>query len=1122
MESASEEKLRGIRSNPKIEIAKDSSEELFKTMLVSIKSESNREEFVSREEVVSQNSLMSIQSPSAPEQENIRRSLSVVSTHATQSEIFSALAHSNPIKQSRSYNPQLSIPLSASLSALDCPAHLKPLQNFGSTDSSIAGDISNRSSIETPLHDEPVPLRLTEFGREEMMASKNISLGWSDVEEIRRELNERTRERDRLQNELKYKDEKVSSLRRQMEDIDEKNMTDNEQVKQLKGQVRKLERECEVGRQEKNSAEEGQQWLQSQLDQMMKERIKLQQELAASRGMVLTKGAELETAKAELSKVRTECSNLRTQSLKERAQIVTTLEGVEEEVLEKDSRLEELNSQMFSFSEEKDQLCQQVNELREILAEQQIEKEDLESQLQQHQDLLAETRQNLEGVERKKQELKRELSQVNAQFETKDVELSEIYKARDGLQVQKAAADRLLVNKDNILGGLGQEKHLLDRQLEANRQEISQLNTQLVAINGELVECKKRAYEAELEEETKMRAMQRAIQERDFAEDELRGVKQDVNALLGEKASNEKKLQKELEAKEKKFRNLQYAMKDVAEKMTDMEERLKDKSEREELLIAELDAAKRESKQANIQLNKLQGDMGPLKTELGGVYEEAMRAKQSRGEEVRALQEERGKLVLQLNQAQLEYGRNLAGFKQEMRQAETNREGEVHQLTADQQQLREKLFRTEETLARAASLNAQLEQEVRNKMGRADLEKARSLEKLEKRYTLLQQQNEDLKATFENNKREMETMQVNLSNSQGEKSQILRALDQAKRESNRKTEEIEQVFSQRSYESETLKSQLNTMQAGYAQLTEHAHALERALAEKEATLTRLSGQAELVLSHKQVEDEEMQQRMLEMTTRVRQSEKERDSAFYETGLLRERVKRIEADLRASFNDQTSLQNRKDSQELKITNLEEKYNAAVESKKEIESRYKHIENERSRFQSHVGQLENQNSKRNEQANFLQDRLNMAQSQITDMEAHSRKLEEMLSSSEKRHQSELQSLRGMYSTLQDTSQPRIDYQLSRGSSTSLRSAGAGTSKNVAALQNCLISLKEDMGKLQSQMYKQAENVNTSYTLSRKFENNMSDGASKIQPKTSTPKSMSQDERDTRNYNSFTDYN
>ena len=1124
MESVRKDRIVQVRSDQGLELRRESSEEMFKTLLVSIYNESNspqRGKADRREEFYSQ---VCIPSPAVSGEENLRRSMSVVSTHATESEILAALADSNPIKQSRSYTPLQSD------SRLYCPMHLKPVRSMETPGSSLAGDISNSSNSHTPHSQSDTdlrstPTRLAEFSRDQI-PTKSQSMVWSGDDVYRKELNDRSRERDRLQNELRSREERIRTLKRQMEDSEERNNKDSEQLRQLKERVRRLERDCEVGRKEKDSVEEGQHWLQSQLDQMMKERIRLQQELATSRGLVLAKGAELESTKAELTKASSECSDMRTQGLKERAQIVATLEGVEEEVLLKDSRLEELDTQACQASEERDNLFYEVTELRQNLTEQESTRGELENQLRFQHEQLTDTKQRLEESERKKQEMKREISQMNLNVETKQNQISNIQKVHDGLQVQKTAAERLLVDKENMLGGLSQEKQLLEQQLQECRQHISNLNAQIGAIQGELVERKRKITEFELEEEARERAMQRAIQERDFAQVELRDVKEEFNDLLRDKESNEKNLQKELEGKEKKVNSVEYAMRDVADKMKEMEVRLDEKSKREESLVADLDITKRGNQQGKIQINQLQAELGQLQIELANAQEDARRAKESRGEGMQFLQEERGKLVSQLNQAGMEYERNLESLKQEVRQGERERESIVQQLTADQQQNKEKLHRLEEALRRAVEQNVQLDKEVRDKTSRAGIEKARSVEKLEKRNELLQQQNNDLKMRYEEGKKELEVIKSGLNLEHGQKSLLLRELDQVKRESNKKTEEIEILLSKKGNESQTLNSQLNAMQQDLIQVTEHAQMLERALAEKEDMLARLSTQAEMVLSQKQAEDNEMQEMLTELTSRARQYERERDSVYHEANLMKERVKRVQADLRASYNDQTSLQDRKDSQELKISTLEGKIRVSEQNHIEVEASYEEAERERTRLQGQVTQFEGQLSMRVEQANFLQDRFNMAQSQTAELEAHSQKLEEMLSSSEKRHQSEIQSLRSMYSTLQETVQPKHDYQPPRGSATSLRPTGP--SKNVAALQSCLVSLKEDMGKLQSQMYRQVENVNTSYALSKKFDNHMTNvnvpntATPQNQPITSTPRPLkSLEPKGVTTYNNFTDY-
>ena len=1102
------------------EIERESSEELFKTLLVSIYNESKppqKENPNRNEEFYTQ---VCIPSPSLLTEENVRRSMSVVSTHATGSEIITALGHSTPIKQSRSYTPQSRVPL---IGSLDLPLHLKPLRNIDTPDSMIGG-ISNFSDSHTPRSHSDIyittPTRLAEF--DDILTSvRSTDMAWNEDDMYRKELNDRSRERDRLQNELKSKDDKIRYLKRQMEDGEERSNSDSEQLRQLKEKVRRLERDCEVGKKEKDGVEEGQQWLQSQLDQMMKERMKLQQELATSRGLVLSKGSELENTKAELNKVSRDCSDLRAQSLKERAQIVTTLEGVEEEVLSKDSRLEELDDQVCQIGEERDRLLYEVNQLNHDVMEYETSQDDSENQLRFQQQQLTEASERLEESEKKRQELKREISQMNMQVETNQNQMSKIQKVHDGLQVQKTAAERLLVDKDNVLGGLSQEKQLLEQQLCECREQISHLNSQIAGIQGELAEKKRRVTELEMEEESRVRAIQRAIQERDFAQAELQDVKQEFNDLLKQKDNNEKKLQKELETKEKKVRNVQYAMRDVGEKMKNMENQLNDKLEREQSLVTELDKTKRENQLGKLQVNQLKAELNQNQLELANTQEQSRQAKEARGEGVQFLQEERAKLLLQVNQARMEYDRNLSVVKQELRQSERDKEVVIQQLTADQQKIREKQIRSEEALRRALEHNEQLEQEVKERSTRAGIEKARSLEKLEKRYEIMQQQNNEMRKQQDETKRESDAIHSQLDSEYGQRNLLLRELEQAKRDCNDKTREVEQLLSQKGNEVNAMKSQLNATQQGYAQLTEHAHLLERALTEKEGMLTRLSAQAELVLSQKQAEDNETQEMLNELTSRARQYEKERDVAFHEATLMKERVKRVEADLRASHNNQTSLQDRKDSQELRVANLEGKYRASEQNLNALESRYGQAETEKTRLQAQVKQFEGQLNMRAEQASFLQERLNMAQTQTAELEAHALKLEEMLSSSEKRHQSEIQSLRGMYSTLQETTQPTHEHVLPKGSSTTLRSTGP--SKNVAALQNCLVSLKEDMGKLQSQMYQQVENVNTSFTMSKKFDNHVSHlnvpNSTETYPKTSTPKLLRN--LHSSNYSTHTDY-
>ena len=863
---------------------------------------------------------------------------------------------------------------------------------------------------------------VSEEVKEELMTTKSeLEREKETVASLKSEVAKEKQNTRKLQNSLEWAKQSLDEQQSSASQLQEK-------VKDLQSTVDQKSSELEEAGAKISSLEASygalqgtKDWLHGQLENVLEEKKKLQDEWRDSKANAIAQSMKAEQLLKDNSMLQQQVAQLQQGILHDKAKLVNELEAIEADVLSREDSYSHLvaeKSQLEDIVRRKEDTLEKLNS---DLAKAHVEKEELEQKMEDSEmqnDVLSHT---VEDLERQREVLAKKLSLAGQEIDVKSSDVKEMEKARASLQERLKQLDAALISKDGTCHGLTDANEFLKNELEAVKKDRDQLEEELDKTKEEMASLKadlKSAKDTSRGKETEVKSLAQ-LQEASSAESQaLKDRLAEKEWKLEEKTSELESLEAQSGELLGQFKALQGRFQSIAADTGSFQESVEEKdrviahfASEKDKAEQELSALKEESEQLKNRLNQLEHDNARLEGEV--------EASSSGGlEEFQKAIKDKSQLQAELNSLKL--GQQHESIRA---QAKANRlESDIITLKkasdSAQEELEMALQRKEEQLGKIEEEKVKVESALRewkNKFEHARKDKERlqssieshkpvngTVEALTARCEQLTQQNQ---ALGEKLKQEA-TQRAEIERASG---MVATKLKQNAREEEKK---LQRQIRDLSLDVERLRGRLNGMNTTQAAMREHAASLEAALAKKESSLVKISAQVQNVLEDKEFEDQESASKIALLEKKSEDVMREREA--WKTKAQNEKKKLEElgqqlcqkemelADIK-SLLDQTSQSGRS------IPHLEEKIAEIAIEKDGLLSRINDFKTELTIARTAMDMTKKDLTDRSSQVNILKKELDMAKSHRIQAEKEMKQLHDQLKGAEERHNLEVGKLR-----------------------------------------------------------------------------------------------------------------
>ena len=792
------------------------------------------------------------------------------------------------------------------------------LQRERENNRKVAAEVGDPSS-------RVVPASASLQNNEEILQQKEAN------RKIQNSLMREKQKSEKLEEELKEVREALHQTESSVGELEEK-IKHNQAELQRKSDESE-ERLCKLSTLEASygALEKNKQWLHDQLQEGLKAKLALQEELREAKASNIAQAIKTDQVLQENALLQQQVSDLQKGVLIDKEKLVSQLEEIEAGVLSREdlcSNLLSEKSQLENMVKLKDDM---VSKLNGDLGRAQVEKEELQEQMAQESEEKAKWSRKAGDLERESKSLSKKVKDLAHSLETKESECHELEKAKASLQEKLRQSEMECVSRDGIIQTQNEAKDMLQRELDL-------VNESKEGIVKELEDAKCEV--AKLETDVRA-ALDKCAEKDELLQNSMQasseGSKNEVmQALLAGK-------DREIKEKEAVVKSLEEQVGDLVKEFTTLQSDFHAQSgsvnesiTEKDRVIAHLSALKEQSEQ---DLYSLREDSDKLQ------------------EKVTQLQHEKARLLGQLEgSVQPEYYQKALQDKTEML-ASLNTEKLKYQ--QDQLKNQGKLNRLEKEL-----------RESQKALSVLQTDKKKAEDKLREDIEAVKKDNTHLLGKLKETEEKLHLAQVEMASSRGisdssrqsndyvlalrgkcdelrkENQALARSLEEEieqKREVERASglvaSQLKQNFEvekkilqeknrEQSFDLERLQGKLKGLQATQATLREHTSTLEASLAEKEATVVRLSGKMQRLEEESETDVQQLKARVASLDCQVNDKEKEvvecRMNVFEEkkkVEQLEQEMERLEAEL-ATKTGELSRLSAEDVSQLKeqVTNL----------------------------------------------------------------------------------------------------------------------------------------------------------------------------------------------------------
>ena len=836
--------------------------------------------------------------------------------------------------------------------------------------------------------------------------------------------NELAREKQnarKLQNNLEWTKQSLDEQQSSLAELQDK-------VKDLQATVDKKSSELEEADAKLSSLEASygalqgtKEWLHGQLENVLEEKKKLQEEWRESKANAVAQSMRAEQLLKENAAFKQQVADLQQGILQDKAKLVNELEAIEADVLSREDSYSHLvaeKAQLEDMVKRKEDVLEKLNS---DLARVHVEKEELEKNMEDSEMRNDVLMHKVEDLERRREALSKKLSVAEQELDARSCDLREMEKTKSSLQERLKQLDAALISKDGTCQGLTDANDILKHELETIKQDRDQLEGELDKTKEEMA-----ALEAELKQTTdsnigKETEVQSMAQLREASTAETQALKErlaEKERELEEKANELESLAAQSGELLGQFNALQDQFHSIAADTGSMQDSVAEKDRVIAHLASEKDKAEGELTSLKEEAEQLKDKVTQLEHDNARLEGEIEASSSGNLEKFQKAVQDKAQLQAELNSLKLGQQQKSIRAQAKVNRLESDLKAVRKDMDKAQKELQRALKQKEEEVGRLEEEKLQVESALRdwkNKFEHAQRQKERlqnsvetqkptssTLEALTVRCEQLAQQNQAL-----NEKLQLEASQ---------RAEIERAsgMVAAKLKQNAQEEEkkLQRQIRDLSLEMERLRGRLSGMNTTQSAMRDHAASLEAALAKRESLLVKLSAQAQKVLEEKELEDQSFASQMASLEKQIEDATKKSEAWKLKAQTEKKNADQLSQQLsqkEMELADTKALLEQTSKSGRSIPHLEEKIAELAIEKDDLLSQISGLKTQLTVARTAIDITKKDLTDRSSQVEILKKELDMTKAQKTLAESEAKQLLEQFAGAEDRHRLEVSKLR-----------------------------------------------------------------------------------------------------------------
>ena len=648
---------------------------------------------------------------------------------------------------------------------------------------------------------------------------------------------------------------KVRELGEQLKDSER----ELEEEKVSRGEVQHQLRSLQSGYQ---AVEESKGWMQAQLEETLEGKLKLQEELRASKAESIASTVKIDQLARENASFLQQITNLQRGVLKDKARLVSELESIEADVLSREDSYARLVAEKPQLEELAQQRAQEIERISAEVGRTRVERDELRERETER----ASREEGLVGqcqlLQTSKREAERRIQDVERELAAREEEVGKLRRGKNGLQERLREAEAALAGKDGALEGMKDSQQILKRELEMSRRVQGRVERELEDERRNVARLES-SLAASRDGSSGNEYLVKSLQE---SQQHLEAENRVLRERVAERETEVREKERELEAAQSRNKDTTTRLGDTERKL-DMDTKecdtLKRSLDEREGIVRRLT---QESEVTRLELENVKSDRDHLQSRMHTALQQKSRLEgqlseqSSLGGELEQLQvavKERSSLRKELETAKLAHQAELAQFTAKQGQMEAELRTARRETERTQSQLQKVVASSEETAAKLSQLKADMNRELDEAKREVEREK-RGREEAERGATGLRIELEEARKQCDWLEKEVGEMRGKLAHESTQKGEVERASGMValrlKQNAEEKEKELREENQTLSLELEQLRGRLTGMLVTQQSLKTHAGQLESALADRGSSLTRLTAEVERLERERQTRE----------------------------------------------------------------------------------------------------------------------------------------------------------------------------------------------------------------------------------------------------------------------------
>ena len=762
-------------------------------------------------------------------------------------------------------------------------------------------------------------------------------------------------------------------------------------------------------------------WLHGQLENVLEEKKKLQEEWRESKANAVAQSMRAEQLLKENTAFQQKVADLQQGILQDKAKLVSELEAIEADVLSREDLYGHLVAEKAQLEDMVKTKGDTLERLNSDLARAQVEKEELETKVEDSEMQNDVFTQKIEDLERQKEALAKKLKLAGQEVNAKNSDVKETEKARVSLQERVKQLDAALISKDGTCQGLTDANEILKYELEAVKQDRDKLEDELDKTKEEVAALEadlKLANDSNRGKDTEVKSLAH-LREASSAESQV------LKEKLAEKERELEEKTNELEALEAQsgellgqFKMLQDRFQSIAADTGTVQDSMAEKDRVIAHLASEKDRAEDELASLKEETEQLKNKVTQLEHENARLEGEVEGSSSSHFEEFQKAVQDKAQLQAELNSLKLGQQHESVRGQAKANRLESDLKAVKKEREKGQRKHQKALQEKEEEIKILEDEKSKLESALsdwRNRFEHSQREKERLRNSVEIQKPVSSTL-ETLTARCEQLAHQNQALGEKLQQEASQRAEIERAsgMVATKLKQNARDEEkkLQRQIRDLSLEVERLRGRLSGMSTTQLAMRDHASSLEAALAKRESSLVKLSAQAQKVLEEKELEDQAFATQIESLEKQIEDSAKENEAWKAKAHTEKKKAEDLGQQLsqkEMELVDMKTLLEQSKQSGRSVPYLEEKIAELAIEKDDLLSQNNSLKTQLTVARTAVDIAKKDLADRSSQVDILKRELDMSKSRKAQAESEARQLQEQLKGAESRHSDEVDRLK-----------------------------------------------------------------------------------------------------------------